>query len=160
MDSKFTPIEGAQGFQQSNPSALNLAALLGSLQIFKEVGMMGPIRERSLLLTNRLETLLRKSRYFVETNEISLVGSEKGKPAGFTIITPRDSNQRGAQLSLLFLPLGSGTMQRIFERLNEDGVIGDERQPDVIRLAPIPLYNNFADCEAAAVGLDMAFEGK
>ncbi|KAF8921409.1 pyridoxal phosphate-dependent transferase [Mucidula mucida] len=157
MGSRFSPIQGAQGFQQSNPSALCIAALLGSLQIFKEVGMP-VLRERSLLLTSDLEIRLRKSPYFVETCDVASVGQE-GRSSGFTIITPRDSKERGCQLSLFFLPVGSGVMQKVFDSLVAQGVIGDERQPDVIRLAPIPLYNVIADTERAAACLNRAFEG-
>ncbi|KAJ7582890.1 kynureninase [Mycena floridula] len=146
MPPRFSPIDGAQGFQQSNPSILAAASLLGSLQIFKEIGMPA-IRERSLILTKHLEDLLRQSPYYEPT----------GIP-GFTIITPKDPDARGAQLSLLFLPVGSGTMQKIFDLLVSYGVIGDERHPDVIRLAPIGLYNTVKDCEEAVLYLSKAFE--
>jgi len=159
MQSRFDPIPGAQGFQQSNPSVTSLAALLGSLQLFKEAGMMAPLRERSLLLTAALEKLLVQSKYFVALNEVSQKYPEAplGKP-GFAIITPTDPSSRGAQLSLLFLPIGSDVMRNIFSALVAYGVIGDEREPDVIRLAPIPLYNTITDCELAAAYLDSAFE--
>jgi len=162
MPPTFQPIKGAQGFQQSNPSALTVAALLGALQVFKTAGMMGPIRERSLQLTAALEKLLRKSKYFVpQKNEIVRIakGNSGAEPKRlFTIITPEDPSARGAQLSLLFLPVGSGTMQLIHDYLTENGVIGDERQPDVIRLAPAPLYNTLKDCETAAEVLEKAFD--
>ncbi|KAF8654132.1 hypothetical protein AX16_003663 [Volvariella volvacea WC 439] len=155
---KFSPIKGAQGFQQSNPSVLALASLLGSLQVFKEAGFMGPLRERSLKLTQALETLLVQSEYFVPLGEVSRrYEVERSQQPGFTIITPSDPTQRGCQLSLLFLPLGSGLMKKIFDLLVQYGVIGDEREPDVIRLAPIPLYNSIKDCESAARYLDLAF---
>lgn len=154
MESKFVPIAGAAGFQQSNPSALCVAALLGSLEVFKKVGMMGPIRKRSILLTNTLESLFKKSKYFVDASKVTNV-----KTTAFTIITPSDPEARGAQLSLLFLPLGSGLMQRVYDYLVEyGGVIGDERRPDVIRLAPAPLYNTLADCEHAAEMLNEALD--
>ncbi|GLB35039.1 putative catalyzes the cleavage of L-kynurenine (L-Kyn) and L-3- hydroxykynurenine (L-3OHKyn) into anthranilic acid (AA) and 3- hydroxyanthranilic acid (3-OHAA), respectively [Lyophyllum shimeji] len=159
MPPKFSPIAGAQGFQQSNPCILALASLLGSLQTFKEAGMMGPVRERSLLLTGTLEELLLKSKYFVPVSELRQLYPQpgSGKP-GFTIITPSDASQRGAQLSLLFLPTGSGVMQKIFAALSDYGVIGDEREPDVIRLAPAALYNSIDDCEQAVRYLEKAFD--
>jgi len=161
MPPKFSPIMGAQGFQQSNPCVLALASLLGSLQIFKETGMMGPIRERSIQLTGALERLLLQSKYFVPVNSVlqkhSDFPTDATKP-GFTIITPNDPSSRGAQLSLLFLPIGSGVMGRIFSALCNNGVIGDERDPDVIRLAPTPLYNTIKDCEQVAFYLEKAFE--
>ncbi|KAG6911458.1 hypothetical protein DXG01_014532 [Tephrocybe rancida] len=159
MPPKFSPIQGAQGFQQSNPCILALASLLGSLQLFKEAGMMGPIRERSLLLTGTLERLLTKSKYFVPLGEVGQLYQQPGSgEPGFTIITPSDASQRGAQLSLLVLPTGSGLMQKIFTGLSDRGVIGDEREPDVIRLAPAPMYNTIGDCERAAGYLDEVFE--
>ncbi|KAJ3763447.1 kynureninase [Lentinula raphanica] len=158
MPPEFSPIEGAGGFQQSNPSIFAIASLLGSLETFKKAGMMVPLRRRSIQLTNFLEQLLFQSQYFVSVDEISTKYREgQGKP-GFTIITPHEPKDRGAQLSLLFLPSGSGVMQKIFESLQSHGVIGDERQPDVIRLAPVHLYNNEADCEKAAIFLDIAFD--
>jgi kynureninase len=153
MPPQFSPIKGAGGFQQSNPSVVAIASLLGSLQTFKKAGMMVPLRERSVGLTDYLERLLWQSKYFVPLQD----AEGRGKP-GFTIITPHDSKQRGAQLSLLFLPMGTGVMQKIFESLQGHGVIGDERQPDVIRLAPVHLYNNEADCEAATKFLEIAFD--
>ncbi|KAG5653964.1 hypothetical protein H0H81_008832 [Sphagnurus paluster] len=159
MPPTFSPIAGAQGFQQSNPCILALASLLGSLRVFKEAGMLTPVRERSLLLTGTLEKLLVKSDYFVFLDQLRQLYPQagSGKP-GFTIITPADPDQRGAQLSLLILPAESGLMHKIFASLSDYGVIGDEREPDVIRLAPNPLYNTIHDCEQAAQYLEQAFK--
>lgn len=150
MDPEFSPIPGAQGFQQSNPAVLTVASLLGSLQTFKKAGMMGPLRERSKMLTGRLESLLRQSKFFVPPEQ----ASRRNGP-GFTIITPTDPESRGTQLSLLFLPQGTGVMEKVFVGLKEWGVIGDDRKPDVIRLAPTPLYNTEEDVETAARYLDV-----
>ena len=152
MPPKFSPIGGAQGFQQSTPSPIIIASLFGSLQIFKKAGMMGPLRERSIELTRILETLLKQSQYFIPVDQVS-----KNTRRGFTIITPCEISQRGAQLSLLFLPTGSEVMRTVFKYFMENGVIGDEREPDVIRLAPTPLYNMLKDCEEAAAVLENAF---
>jgi kynureninase len=163
MPPKFSAIPGAQGYQQSNPSVLATVSLLGSLQVFKEVGMMGPLRERSVLLTGYLESLLVKSAFYVAANLVA----EKYPPEGdetraknpqptFTIITSHAPESRGAQLSLLFLP--AGIMQEIFEYLLSKGVVGDERKPDVIRLTPAPLYNTKLDCERATSALEEAFQ--
>ncbi|PBK78053.1 kynureninase [Armillaria solidipes] len=157
MRPTFSPIVGAQGFQQSNPSVLSVASLLGSLQTFKEAGMMIPIRERSLQLTGTLEKLLKQSKYFVAASEVHTTQNGAGSP-GFTIITPEDPESRGAQLSLLFLPEGSGVMEKINDALTSYGIIADERRPDVIRLAPAPLYNTLQDCEVAASCLEKVFE--
>ncbi|KAF8894549.1 pyridoxal phosphate-dependent transferase [Infundibulicybe gibba] len=161
MPPQFSPVRGAQGFQQSNPSVLALAALLGSLQIFKDVGMMPALRERSLKLTAALEKMLTGSRYFVPLNEVGKKYQQQNSGTvrpGFTIITPSDPSARGAQLSLLFLPTGSDVMRTVFAALMKYGVVGDEREPDVIRLAPIPLYNSIKDCEDAMLYLDKVFE--
>ncbi|TFK76538.1 kynureninase [Pluteus cervinus] len=155
MPPEFSPIIGAQGFQQSNPSVLALASLLGSLQVFKEAGMMAPLRERSIELTLLLESLLTQSKYFVPASQVK---SQANSKVCFTIITPTNPLERGSQLSLLFLPVGSGTMKRIFDVLCQHGVIGDEREPDVIRLAPIPLYNSEKDCQDAATYLEKAID--
>jgi kynureninase len=170
MPPRFSAIPGAQGFQQSNPSVLATVSLLGSLQIFKEVGMMAPLRKRSLRLTSELEMRLMKSRFYVPINEVSAQcllqdvmngedgTAQQGQP-GFTIITPRNPESRGSQLSLLFLPPNSDVMDRVFRALSAMGVVGDERRPDVIRLTPAPLYNTLGDCERAASCLEEAFEG-
>jgi len=159
MPPTFSPITGAQGFQQSNPCILGLASLLGSLETLKEAGMMNPVRERSLQLTGALEKLLKQSKYFVPISEVSQKYAKADyKAPGFTIITPADPSSRGAQLSLLFLPMGSGVMQKVFDSLLSYGVIGDERQPDVIRLAPAALYNTLEDCENAARFLEKAVD--
>ncbi|KIL69663.1 hypothetical protein M378DRAFT_184072 [Amanita muscaria Koide BX008] len=150
----FSAIPGAQGFQQSNPCIIALASLLGSLQIFKQVGMKA-IRERSLALTGALERSLRQSNYYVPLNKAL---SESQITPGFTIITPTDPMHRGAQLSLLFLPVELETMQKVFTYLTERGVVVDERKPDVIRLAPTPLYNTIDDCDTVVYHLNAALD--
>lgn len=126
MENKFVPIPGAAGFQLSNPSILDITSLNASLEVFEMAGGMGPLRERSLKLTEYLETLLDEQL--------------KGRP--FSIITPREKDQRGAQLSL---KLAAGLLDPVMKELEERGVVVDERRPDVIRVAPAPLYNNFGD---------------
>jgi len=167
MPPRFSPIRGAQGLQQSNPSVLATVSLLGSLGVFEEAGMMESIRPRSITLTSLLERKLLESKWFVPVGEVAekyLRGdnqptedSEKGRP-GFTIITPSDTESRGAQLSLLFLPVGVGIMQKVFDGLLRHGVVGDERKPDVIRLAPAPLYNTAEDCERAAAVMETVLD--
>lgn len=157
MPATFSAIPGAQGYQQSCPSALTTASLLGSLELIKDVGMMSVLRERSLKVTGYLETKLVQSKFYVPLTEVSSrypFGAESSSPPGFTIITPSDPESRGAQLSLLILPPGSGAMRQVSAYLASYGVIGDKREPDVIRLAPTPLYNTLADCERAALYLD------
>ncbi len=123
MDSKFKQITGAEGWQLSNPPILPLAALRASLAIFQEAGMER-LREKSELLTGYLEYL------------VDLYGKEI-----CSIITPRNPKERGAQLSVRFRKGG----REIFERLTSAGVVCDWREPDVLRLAPVPLYNRFTE---------------
>ena len=152
MPPRFHAIRGAQGFQQSNPSALAVAALLGSLEVFAAAGGIAPLRVRSLRLTAYLEERLRASPFFVPPNSGSS-GVAPGR-VGVTVITPADPEQRGAQLSLVFLPTGRGVMPRVLAGLEVRGVVGDSRKPDVIRLAPAPLYNSFEDVERAVSVLE------
>jgi kynureninase len=161
---KFSPTRGAQGYQQSNPSVLATVSLLGSLQVFKEAGMMQLLRKRSIRLTAMLETLLVQSRFFVPLQETRERHSDTGnevsadKP-GFTIITPSDPEARGAMLSLLVLPLtNKGIMEKVFDIMMSYGVVGDKREPSVIRLSPAPLFNSFDDCQRAADAVEKAFE--
>ncbi|KAJ2160575.1 Kynureninase (L-kynurenine hydrolase) [Coemansia sp. RSA 552] len=122
MTNRFEPAAGAAGFETSNTPILTSAALLGSLQVFAMTSM-DALREKSLLLTSYLEHIL-KAR----------VGSK------VQIITPH--SRRGAQLSVLFDPQ---VFPRVFGALAAAGVVCDERRPDCIRIAPVPLYNTFGD---------------
>ncbi|KAG8954725.1 Kynureninase (L-kynurenine hydrolase) [Tulasnella sp. 424] len=152
MPPVFQPIPGAQGFQQSNPSILNIASLLGSLEVFSRVHPTDPmsvIREKSIRATAYLETLLRSCRFFVGPHDGEkvlkgevLTGADKPMKGAFTIITPRAKDERGAQLSLLF---SEEAMPKVFNEMVKRGVIGDERHPGIIRFAPAPLYCSFED---------------
>ncbi|KAI0006082.1 kynureninase [Russula compacta] len=161
MPPDFSPIRGAQGLQMSNPSVLAVASLLGSLQVFKEAGMMERLRVRSIELTAHLEELLVQSAYFVPPHaaamRLPLCASSTDRvhrrPA-FTIITPAATNSRGSQLSLLFFSSDTELMLNVLEGLRSYGVIGDERHPNVIRLTPTALYNTPQDCENAAKYLE------
>jgi len=146
----------------SNPSVLAVASLLGSLQVFKEAGMIECLRTRAVELTAHLEGLLVLSSYFVPAPEAaarlplcanSTKSAEYRRPA-FTIITPSATNSRGSQLSLLFFSSDTELMLKVLEGLRGYGVIGDERHPNVIRLTPTALYNTMQDCENAAKYLE------
>jgi kynureninase len=137
MANKFHPVKGAAGFQLSNPSVLDITSLSASLEVFAEAGGVAALREKSVRLTGFLEELLQSG-----------VGEEER--ALFRVITPRDAEQRGAQLSLM---LKGGLLETVMSELERRGVIVDERRPDVIRVAPAPLYNTFEDC----VGFVKAF---
>jgi kynureninase len=162
--STFEPIRGAQGYQQSNPSVLATASLLGSLQVFQKAGMMEPLRKRSLELTGALESLLSRLKFYVPLQDITDRGSSweteymgsQTHSLGFTIITPSKPQERGSMLSLLIFP--PGKTEEIFDTLMSFGVIGDRRNPSVIRLAPAPLFNSLRDCHRAADALEKAFE--
>ncbi|KAK3295801.1 pyridoxal phosphate-dependent transferase [Chaetomium fimeti] len=133
MVNRFRPVPGAAGFQLSNPSILDITSLSASLEVFAEAGGVGALRAKSLRLTAFLEGLL--------VGEGALVGREER--ALFRVITPRDPAQRGAQLSL---KLSGGLLEPVMRELEKRAVIVDERKPDVIRVAPAPLYNTFEDC--------------
>ena len=128
MANQFHPVSGAAGFQLSNPSVLDITSLCASLEVFKEAGGVKLLREKSLKLTAFLEELLN--------------GMSEDDKKLFRIITPSDADQRGAQLSIL---LGEGLLEIIMKELEARAVIVDERKPDVIRVAPAPLYNTFDD---------------
>ena len=125
MGPGFVPIPGAEGWQLSNPPILSLAAIRAALEIFDEAGGIRPLREKSVLLTGYLEWLLR--RELADSVEI---------------FTPEDPERRGCQLSLR---VRSDDGKRVFRRIEASGVTCDWREPDVIRVAPVPLYNAFAE---------------
>jgi kynureninase len=126
MEPGFRPIPGAEGWQLSNPPILSLAAIRASLDVFMEAGGMQPLREKSVRLTGYLERLLRE---------------EVGESV--EVLTPFDPARRGCQLSLRVTSSGSG--RAVFEQLESNGVTCDWREPDVIRVAPVPLYNGYED---------------
>jgi kynureninase len=123
MGPDYVPIPGAEGWQISNPPILQMAALRASLEIFNEAGM-NALRSKSRLLTGYLEFLLDE------------IGDER-----ISVITPRDPDQRGCQLSIRV----KNADKSLFEAITAKGVIADWREPDVIRAAPVPLYNSFGD---------------
>src|SRR6476659_97025 len=126
MEPGFRPIPGAEGWQLSNPPILSLAAIRASLDVFLEAGGMEPLRQKSLRLTGYLEWLLPR-----ETGD------------AIEILTPRDPGRRGCQLSLQVKSTASG--RTVFEELEASGVTCDWREPDVIRVAPVPLYNRYEE---------------
>jgi len=143
MENRFSPIPGAAGWQLSNPSVADLTSVRASLDVHALTSMQA-LREKSLKLTKYLEELL----HAISGNELSHDDMErfgdvdKVEKGTFEIITPSDPKQRGAQLSLKLAP---GMLDEVMKVLEERGVIVDERRPDVIRVAPAPLYNNWSD---------------
>ena len=129
MESGFNPMRGAEGWQLSNAPILGMSAHLASLDIFDEAGM-DRIGEKRDLMTAYLEFVI---------EDVSKRNSDRCK---FEIITPTDKTKRGAQLSIL----AHGQGKSLFDALTRKGVITDWREPNVIRVAPAPLYNSFEDC--------------
>jgi len=123
MRPEFKPLPGAEGWQISNPPILQMAALRASLEIFDDAGMPA-LRAKSEKLTVYLESM------------IDAIRDER-----ISIITPRDPAQRGCQLSIRV----KDADRSLYERVVARGVSADWREPDVIRVAPVPLYNSFSD---------------
>lgn len=139
MVEEFDPIQSALSYRQSNPSVIDVVSLKTSLEIFDQIGIKN-LRKKSLKLTKFLEDRLVSSPFY-QTNE--------SNGFGFKILTPLNQEERGCQLSLLFQPHNDikehNVMERVNEYLHEQGIICDERRPDVIRIAPVPLYNTFEE---------------
>ena len=127
MAPEFVPAAGAEGWQLSNPPVLALAPLRASLDQFDRAGGMAALRTKSEKLTGFLETLI--GQRLADTLEI---------------ITPAEPAQRGAQLSLRVVG-GRARGRELFEYLRDTGILGDWREPDVIRISPAPLYNRYSD---------------
>ena len=125
MEPQFRAAAGAAAWQISNPPVLAAAPLIASLAIFLEAGI-DALRAKSVALTGFLEELLRPLAPAVE------------------ILTPHESSRRGCQLSLR-LAAGEHRGREVFDALAARGVVCDWRSPDIIRLAPVPLYNRFED---------------
>jgi kynureninase len=126
MGPAFAPSHGADGWQLSNPPILGLAPLRASLALFERAGMCA-LREKSVRLTGYLATLI--DTRLADTLQL---------------VTPKEPPRRGAQLSLRVA--GGRTQGRaLFDFLSQHGVLGDWREPDVIRISPAPLYNTHAD---------------
>lgn len=123
MEKGFIPSKTAESWQMSNAPVFNMVAHHASLDIFEKAGMQA-LREKSENLTAYLEFLLKKLTHLP-----------------FEIITPSQPQRRGCQLSLLFKERG----REVFDNLTANGVIADWREPDVIRIAPVPLYNTYED---------------
>ena len=141
MEPGFNPMPGAEGWQLSNAPVLGMAAHLASLDIFDEVGMDALIAKR-IDLTNYLEFLI---------NDLT---ARKGDQCAFEIITPADPTKRGAQLSILLKGMGKS----LFDKITKMGVIADWREPNVIRVAPVPFYNSFEDVFKFSACLEKAID--
>lgn len=136
MEAPFRPAEGAEAWQMSNPPILSLAPVVASLELFRQAGLEA-LRDKSRLLTGYL-------RWLLEERFAGRIG----------ILTPADA--QGCQLSLI-VEDGSRNPREVFDRLVELNVTGDWRHPDVIRVAPAPLYNSFSDVFEFVERLELAF---
>jgi kynureninase len=137
MGPEFHAIPGAQGWQISNPPVLSTAPLLASLEIFQRAGIRR-LREKSIALTGYLHRLI-----------------ETLLPGLVDIITPGAASERGCQLSLR-IARSHAAAKRCHDLLTAAGVVGDWREPDVLRLAPTPLYNSYSDVFTAVDALSQA----
>ena len=126
MEPNFEPVQGADGWQISNLPILSLAPYLASVELFAEIGMDALIQKRNTI-TSYLEFVLHEIDREVKGN--------------FEIITPSNPSERGCQLSVFL----HGEGRTLFDYLMKNGVIVDWREPNVIRLAPVPLYTSFED---------------
>jgi kynureninase len=135
MAPTVSPVDTADAWAVSNPPIFAMAPVLASLQLFDEVGMSA-LRAKSVRLTGYLETLL--------------------DDIGARFITPRDPDRRGAQLSVR-VPADAEAASAALRR--DHAVVADTRKPDVLRLAPAPLYNTFHDCWRAAAALAAVLGG-
>ena len=127
MAPEFVPAIGAEGWQLSNPPVLALAPLRASLEQFDRAGGMAVLRAKSEKLTGFLDSLVRRRLGDV-----------------LEIITPAEPARRGAQLSLRVAG-GRERGRELFDYLRDTGILGDWREPDVIRISPAPLYNRYSD---------------
>ncbi|KAI4270671.1 MAG: hypothetical protein L6R38_007057 [Xanthoria sp. 2 TBL-2021] len=143
MGREFIPIPGAAGFQVGNPCALAICPLLAALEIFA-IASMPAVRSKSIMLTSYLEELLQRS---------TSRAAEDGMDELYWIITPPSTAERGAQLSIRLQP---GLLEGVMVELEEQGVVVDERKPDVVRVAPAPLYNTFSEVWDFVAIFDMA----
>jgi kynureninase len=125
MEPKYVPIPTVEAWQLSNPPILAMAAIRASLDIFDNVGIE-MLRKKSIMITNHLYESISN----LDQNKIE-------------IITPAESDRRGCQLSLRMLEPD----KKVFDKMTKAGVISDWREPDVIRIAPVPLYNDSNDAD-------------
>jgi kynureninase len=131
MEKGFQPMKSAEAWQMSNAPVLTMAAHKASIDIFDKVGM-SQLLKKQRTLSGYLE-------YIVDEISDKKLNKEDGK--WLEIITPRDWKQRGCQVSVI----AHGFGKSLFDQLTANGIISDWREPNAIRMAPVPLYNSFED---------------
>ena len=137
MEPGFEPIESAEAWQLSNAPVFAMAPHLASLHQFDQMDLA--------LRADKRRDLTGYLEYVIDTVAAT-------HQASFEIITPRDTTQRGSQLSVLM----HGQGKALFDKLTEKGVIADWREPNVIRMAPVPMYNSYEDIYRFGQYLDEA----
>tara|TARA_B100000795_G_scaffold111611_1_gene82433 strand:- start:25885 stop:27213 length:1329 start_codon:yes stop_codon:yes gene_type:complete len=142
MEKGFNPIRSAESWQLSNAPVLAMAVHKVAIDLHSKIGMKA-LREKSQKLTRFLEFCIEQV-------------SENHSNAIFEIITPSNPEERGAQLSILV----HGKGKQLFDYLTKNGVIADWREPNVIRIAPVPIYNSFEDCYRFSEVLNSAVESE
>ncbi len=140
MEKGFNPIRSAESWQLSNAPVLAMAVHKVAIDLHSKIGMKA-LRKKSLKLTSYLEFCIQQV-------------SDRHPNATFEIITPSNPNERGAQLSILV----HGKGKQLFDYLTKNAVIADWREPNVIRIAPVPIYNSFEDCYRFSEVLNSAVE--
>jgi kynureninase len=141
MEPGFVPMPGAAGWQISNPPILSAAPLLASLALFDAAGM-NALRSKSIAMSDFL---------------LSAIDQHFGE--ALLCITPRAAQGRGCQLSLR-VRAGRDAGRRLFELLASQAIVADWREPDILRIAPVPLYNQFQDLARFIDALDTALKVK
>jgi kynureninase len=126
MEPEFIPMQSAEAWQMSNAPVFNMAIHLASLDMFQEATM---------------QKLWAKSRPMTDYLEFVVNDVAKQTGADLEIITPKEHHRRGCQLSIV----AHGYGRKLFDTITEAGVIADWREPNVIRMAPVPLYNSYED---------------
>jgi kynureninase len=161
MAHKYEEASGARAFSVSNVNPLMVACVYASLDVYRRAGGVEKTRRKSILLTAYLEALLR------ERGLLLTAGSAPVACASLRLVTPSEPSRRGAQLSLRVIS-GAGragksregeaaplTMRALEEALRDRyGVIGDCREPDILRISPAPLYNSFGDVRRVVNALE------
>jgi kynureninase len=127
MEPDYASMGTAESWQLSNAPVLNMAIHKLSLDIFESAGGIDALRERSIRLTSFLEKTIHAVAAVTETD--------------LEILTPSNPEERGCQLSIV----AHGQGRDLYDKLSASGVVVDWREPDVIRMAPVPLYNSFED---------------
>jgi kynureninase len=156
----FDGAAGASAFGVSNVNPLMVACVHASLSLYAQAGGIAKLRRKSLLLTAYLEALLIRRGLLSSPSGGATDGGKKRRArATLRLLTPSDPAQRGCQLSLRVVPAAEHggpalTMKALEKALTSKGVVGDSREPDVIRIAPVPLYNSFGDVRRVVDALE------